>query len=572
MATDPNLLLGVFALQAGLIDGRQFVEACTAWAERRQGSLADLLAERGWLTPAGRAEVERRLEQTLSGTDDKELSHAYLTPYLPDAATADRPAARPTSAAPEVPAVGYELLGVLGKGGMGVVYRARQTTLNRLVAVKMIQPEVYAGPAELARFRTEAEAAAALQHPNIVQVHEVGTQDGRPFLALEYVDGGSLADRLEGTPLPARAAAELVETLARAIHYAHERGVVHRDLKPANVLLTAGGTPKVADFGLAKRLEGEAGQTRTGAVLGTPNYMAPEQAAGRVKEVGPAADTYGLGAILYEMLTGRPPFQGTTLLETLEQVRSQAPVPPRLLRPQVPRDLETVCLKCLEKDSARRYASARELADELRRYLNGEPIRARSFNLLDRFTRALEHRHHDVEFRSWGNLLLLLAPLVALGHLTVLAVALWGGPWLRVGIWLPIVLLTANSSLLFWHPRLRGALPTTPAVRQLWALMVSQSVGGTVSVLLVWRVVAPDLPFRELAAYPVWAILTGEVFFVLGSTYWGRCYLFGAVSFALAVLMLLRLVWAPVEMAGLAFLTITAFGLHLRRLGKPSAG
>jgi predicted Ser/Thr protein kinase len=485
--------------------------------------------------------------------------------------TADRP---PPPVAPDLPAVaGYEFLGVLGRGGMGVVYRARQTRLNRLVAVKMIQPEVYAGPAERARFRTEAEAAAGLQHANIVQVYEVGDHDGRPFLALEYVDGGSLADRLDGTPLPARAAAELVETLARAIHAAHERGVIHRDLKPANVLLTADGTPKVADFGLAKRLEGEAGQTRTGAVLGTPNYMAPEQAAGRVKEVGPATDVYGLGAILYECLTGRPPFQGTTLLETLEQVRSQAPVPPRLLQPRVPCDLETVCLKCLEKDPHRRYASARELADELRRYLNGEPIRARSFNLLERFTRALEHRHHDVEFRPWGNLILLLAPVVPLGHVSVFALALWGGPLLlRVGVLVPIVLLTLINSLLFWHPRLRGTLPTTPAVRLLWALLVSQSVGATLAVVLVYLIVDPDLPLRELAVYPVWAILMGEMFFVLGSNYWGRCYLLGVVSFALAVLMPLRLAWAPLEFAALAFVSLVAFGLHLRRLGAAGAG
>jgi serine/threonine-protein kinase len=569
MAADHNLLFGVLALQADLIDPCQFAEACAAWAERRQGSLADLLAERGWLTSAARAEVERRLEQTLSGADDEEPSHAYLTPYFPDAA----PAARPASAAPDVPAVGgYELLDVLGKGGMGVVYRARQTALNRLVAVKMIQPEVYAGPAERARFRTEAEAAAGLQHPNIVQVYEVGEHDGRPFLALEYVDGGSLADRLGGTPLPARAAAELVETLARAIHYAHERGVVHRDLKPANVLLTAGGTAKVADFGLAKRLEGEAGQTRTGAVLGTPNYMAPEQAAGRVKEIGPAADVYGLGAILYELLTGRPPFQGTTLLETLEQVRSQTPVPPRLLRPQVPRDLETVCLKCLEKDPGRRYASARDLADELRRYLNGEPIRARSFNLLERFTRALEHRHHDVEFRSWGNLLLLIAPLVGLGHLSVFALALWGGPLLRVGVLLPLVLLAVINGLLFWHPRFRGTLPTTPAVRQLWALQLSQGLGGLLAIVLVYQIVSPDLPLRELAMYPVWAIIIGEMFFVLGSTYWGRCYVFGVISFALSVLMPLHLAWAPAALGGLACVSLAAFGLHLRRLGKPGAG
>jgi serine/threonine-protein kinase len=237
----------------------------------------------------------------------------------------DQPQPRP----PTVPApAGYAILGVLGRGGMGVVYQARQVSLKRLVALKMILAGPHAGPAELARFRTEAEAVARLQHPNIVQIHEVGQQAGAPFFSLEFVDGGSLAQKLRGQPLPGRQAAELVETLARAVHHAHQRGVVHRDLKPANVLLMADGTPKVTDFGLAKRLEGDAGQTQSGAVMGTPSYMAPEQAAGKGKEVGPPADVYALGAILYECLTGRPPFRGETLMATLQQVLTEEPVPP----------------------------------------------------------------------------------------------------------------------------------------------------------------------------------------------------------------------------------------------------
>jgi eukaryotic-like serine/threonine-protein kinase len=276
----------------------------------------------------------------------------------------------------------YELLEELGRGGMGVVYRARQAGLDRVVAVKVILAGEHAGPEEVARFRTEAKAAARLQHPNVVQIHEVEEQDGRPYLALEYVDGGSLHKKLAGGPLPPRQAAELVEALARAMHYAHQRGVIHRDLKPANVLLTADGVPKVSDFGLAKRLreaEGAttAGRTPTGAVLGTPSYMPPEQAWGMPGEVGPAADVYALGAILYEALTGRPPFQAASVLEVLEQVWSQEPVAPTRLQPRLPRDLETVCLKCLEKEPVRRYASAEALAEDLRRYLAGEPVQAR---------------------------------------------------------------------------------------------------------------------------------------------------------------------------------------------------
>jgi serine/threonine protein kinase len=287
---------------------------------------------------------------------------------------------------------------VLGRGGMGVVYKARQTNLKRLVALKMILAGSHAGQADLARFRVEAEAVARLQHPNIVQIYEVNEAGGLPYFSLEYVDGGSLAKQLAGTPMRARQAAELLETLARAVHHAHRREIVHRDLKPANVLLTRGGVPKVADFGLAKRLEAEGEHlTRSGAVMGTPSYMAPEQAEGKAKFIGPAADVYALGAILYEMLTGRPPFRAETPLDTILQVISEEPVPPRLLQSRVPRDLETICLKCLEKRPALRYPSAKALADDLRRFLNGEPIQARSLGVVGRAWRwAKAHPGYSV--------------------------------------------------------------------------------------------------------------------------------------------------------------------------------
>jgi WD40 repeat protein len=279
---------------------------------------------------------------------------------------------------------------------MGVVYRARQVALKRLVALKMILSGSYAGDEEVARFKSEAEAVARLQHPNIVQIYEIGEAEGRPFFALEYVEGGSLNKKLNGTPLPAREAACLVESLARAMHAAHERGIVHRDLKPANILLAGGGNeppdegspgnahallagyiPKISDFGLAKQLDAEKGQTQSGAIVGTPSYMAPEQAQGRTRDIGPASDVYALGAILYELLTGRPPFRGASVAETLEQVRTQEVVSPARLQVKLPRDLETICLKCLEKQPHRRYGSARDLADDLGRFQAGRPIWAR---------------------------------------------------------------------------------------------------------------------------------------------------------------------------------------------------
>jgi WD40 repeat protein len=278
---------------------------------------------------------------------------------------------------PAVP--GYEILGELGHGGMGVVYKARHEGLNRLVALKMIRPG--GDIEERARFKAEAEAVARLQHPNIVQIHEVGEAGGRPYCVLEFVEGGGLAQKLASQPLVSREAARLVEALARAMQLAHSRNLVHRDLKPANVLLTADGVPKITDFGLARQLDSDSGLTQTGAVVGTPSYMAPEQASGRRQDVGSAADVYALGAILYECLTGRPPFKGATVLETLDQVRHQEPVPPGRLQPRVPRDLETVCLKCLGKLPAQRYESAAALADDLHRFLHDQPVRARRLGL-----------------------------------------------------------------------------------------------------------------------------------------------------------------------------------------------
>jgi WD40 repeat protein/tetratricopeptide (TPR) repeat protein len=279
---------------------------------------------------------------------------------------------------------GYEILAELGRGGMGVVYRARHLKLNRVVALKMVLAGGHAGPDDLARFLAEAEAVAALQHPHIVQLYDFGQHDGLPFFTLEFVPGGSLADKLNGAPLPPKEAARLVEQLAHGVHYAHGKGIVHRDLKPANVLLAEDGTPKVTDFGLAKRVEVGSGLTATGAILGTPSYMTPEQAGGQGKRVGPAADVYALGAVLYECLTGRPPFRAATTLDTILQVVGAEPVSVRQLQPGVPADLETVCHRCLQKEPAKRYASALELAEDLRRFRADQPVRARPVGSAER--------------------------------------------------------------------------------------------------------------------------------------------------------------------------------------------
>jgi serine/threonine-protein kinase len=291
---------------------------------------------------------------------------------------------------------------------MGVVYQARQTRLHRVVALKMVLAGAHAGAEQLARFHTEAEAVAHLQHPHIVQIYEVGEHDGLPFFSLEFVDGPSLAEWIKGQPQQVDAAARMCQRLARAMAYAHQHGIIHRDLKPANVLLTSEGEPKITDFGLAKRLESDASQTRSGTLMGTPNYMAPEQARGDIREVGPLADVYALGVILYEMLTGRTPFLGASILDTLHLVRTQEPVPPSRLQPKVPRDLETICLKCLEKEPAKRYASAQELAEDLDHFLAGEPIKARPVSAPERLWRWCR-RNRRVAALSAAVLLLLVS-------------------------------------------------------------------------------------------------------------------------------------------------------------------
>ena len=286
---------------------------------------------------------------------------------------------------------GYEFEAVLGHGGMGVVYKARQQRLNRFVAVKMIRSGSLARPEDLARFRIEAETVANLCHANIIQIFDVGEIGGLPYVALELLEGGSLDAVLAGTPHPEADSAQMVATLARAIHVAHQAGIIHRDLKPSNVLFSADGTPKITDFGLAKRLE-EEGHTETGQVMGSPSYIPPEQAEGRAKEATPATDVYALGAILYEMLTGRPPFKGGTPMETLIKVIREDPVAPSRLQSQLSRDLETICLKCLAKEPQKRYATAQALALDLDRYLSGQRVQAQRRPIWERAIKLVRRR------------------------------------------------------------------------------------------------------------------------------------------------------------------------------------
>ncbi len=401
----------------------------------RSWLLAELLAlEVELRQAAGDQPTEAEYLQAFPGEGDRDIIAAAFR----RCADLEREATPAHPAAPRIE--GYDILDVLGRGGMGVVYKARDLRLKRLVALKMIRAGDRAGAEHLARFRAEAEMVARLQHPNIVQIFEVGEQDGQPYLAFEFIEGKTLADFAGREPQPPRVAAELLEALARAMNYAHQQGVIHRDLKPTNVVLAVGGgrwevgrkeedsispsslptahrplpTVKITDFGLAKDLAGDLERTSTGAILGTPLYMSPEQADGR-RDIGPASDIYSLGAILYVLLTGRPPFQGTTPLSTLKMVVNADPVPPCHMLPHLARDLETICLKCLHKDPARRYATAGALADDLRRYLNNEPILARPSGRIEKGWRWCR-RNPAVAMLLASVLVVLVAGVVVSSH------------------------------------------------------------------------------------------------------------------------------------------------------------
>jgi predicted Ser/Thr protein kinase len=466
----------------------------------------------------------------------------------------------------------YELVTELGRGGMGVVYRAKQHRLDRTVAVKMLLTNAVASASDLQRFRTEVEATAHLQHPHIVRVYEVGEADGCPFYSMDYIDGPSLAQRLRDGPLPGKVAARYLVTIAQAVQHAHDRGILHRDLKPSNILLDAADRPYVTDFGLAKRVASDSRQTHTGAILGTPSYMAPEQAAAS-KELTPAADVYGLGAVLYELVTGRPPFRAETPLDTLLQVIEREPAPPRLLNPKIDPDLETICLKCLDKVPHGRYATAQELAADLERYLAGESISARSVNLLDRLARAVGHSSFGTEFHNWGTLLLCIGIVIFVCHAAAFLGSQAGLPfWFR---WITGGLQFVLIGVAFWRHRPGRFLPTTSSERQLWSIWIGYLLAYAIAAVIALQRADREVVVRRLAGqgeagewflYPYSAMLSGFAFFVMGCNYWGGCYVVGLGFFVLAAVMPLNLAWAPLEFASLWSATLIVLGTRLRRL------
>jgi serine/threonine protein kinase len=499
----------------------------------------------------------------------------------------DAPTAPVTLCRPTVP--GYVILEELGRGGMGVVYKAWHESLKRPVALKMILIGDQASEEHRARFRIEAEAVARLQHPGIVQIYDIGEHQGRPYLAFEYMGGGSLDLRLAGKPLPSREAAALVEALARAMHFAHQRDVIHRDLKPANVLLPEpeplrdednrppsmigignerwAMAVKITDFGLAKQLDADSGRTQCGDVIGTPSYMAPEQASARNDAVGPHTDVWALGAILYESLTGRPPFCGETPQATVNQVVEQDPVPPRLMNPRVDRDVEVICLKCLEKSSGDRYHTSEELAEDLARYRRGEPIQARSMNLLDRLVRAVGRSQDDAEFYTWGPMLLWFGVTLFFCQSTVAALVAFVPMDDAFGWILGVrgVQFLMMAGIFYWH-RAPAVLPRSAAERQLWAIWLGYLAATAIIVLSNYQLARNGVVADDLAFYPLWSTLSGLAFFVMGSSYWGRLYVVGGGFFVLALLMPFQLAWAPLEFGIVWAASLIGISFHLRHL------
>lgn len=429
----------------------------------------------------------------------------------------------------------YELLEELGRGGMGVVYRARQMSLNRVVAIKMILRGDLASTSDLDRFRAEAEAAARLDHPSIVPVYEVGQQQGRPYFSMKYIRGRTLSQVLADGPLPPREAAKILAAVARAIHFAHSRGVLHRDLKPSNVILDEFDLPHVMDFGLAKQTNDAASLTKTGAVLGTPAYMAPEQAAGARGVVGPASDVYSLGVILYHMLTGRPPFQAASPVDTVLMVLEQDPVPPRVLNPKANRDLEMIALRCLQKPPDLRYATAEALASDLTAFLNDESISARSGRFAQVLANWLRETHHAPVLENWG--LLWMWHSLALFGVCLLTNALY---WLGLRndsdrIWY-FALWTAGLgawAAVFWALRRRMG-PVTFVERQIAHLWAGSMICiGALFPLEAWL----HLPVLTLS--PILGLVNGLVFLAKAGILSGAFYVQALLLFMTAGAMAL---------------------------------
>jgi len=459
----------------------------------------------------------------------------------------------------------YELFEELGRGGMGVVWRAREMARDRIVALKQLVRGLASTPQDIERFRVESQAAAGLAHPHIVPVFQVGECDGQPYFTMQYIEGTTLARKLADGPLPAQNAARLLIPVCRAVHYAHDRGVLHRDLKPSNILIDRQGNPYVSDFGLAKRIDVDPTLTPSGAFLGTPSYMPPEQAgnssSGRRAPLGPAADVYSLGAILYHMLTGRPPFQAATAIETMLLALEHDPMPPRALNPRVDSDLEMIALKCLQKSPALRYPSAAALAEDLESFLRGDPVSARSTSLRALAARLMGETHHAPVLENWG--------LLWIYHSIALLVFFGTTNWLYLqGVtarWPYVLIFTVGLcgwAALFWALRRRGG-PIRFVERQLAHIWGAGIVSINLIFLVEWLL---DLPVLKLA--PMIAVTNGMLFMIKAGILSGGYYLQAGLTFLAIFPMVAFPRFAPLifGVVAAACFFLTGLKYRLRRL------
>lgn len=424
----------------------------------------------------------------------------------------------------------YQLLEHVGQGGMGIVFRAKQISLGREVAIKMIQRNRLNSPEDHQRFLAEAEATARLEHPGIVQVYEAGEFEGTPYFSMQFIRGETLAQRLQNGPLPQRQAALLMAAVSRAIDYAHKQGILHRDIKPSNIILDEGGTVRVTDFGLAKFCGTNDHLTRTGAILGTPSYMSPEQASGRSSQLGPTSDVYSLGTVLYHLLTGRPPIVADSPLELALKVLEQEPVPPRVLEPKIDRDLEMVVVRCLQKPPDLRYATAAELADDLEAFLRDEPITARSGHFTQVLARVLRETHHAAVLENWG-LLWMWHSMVLLIWCILTETLDWYGIQSRMayaGLW--TVGLGAWAAV-FWVMRRRMG-PVTFVERQIAHIWGASMIAIAMLFPFEWW-----LDLKPLTLSPLLGVITGMVFLVKAGMLSGAFYVQAGFLFLTSVFM-----------------------------------
>ncbi len=468
----------------------------------------------------------------------------------------------------------YTVLEEVGRGGMGIIFKARHNTLGRIVALKLIRAGELADDEQIRRFQAEAQAAAQLDHPGIITVYETGRHGPHHFMAMAFVEGRSLNHRLAQWAFPPPEAARCIQRAAEAVQYAHDRDIIHRDIKPQNILYGEDGQPRIADFGLAKKQHADHSLTATGAVLGTPAYMPPEQASGKMESVGKPADIYSLGATLYFLLTGKPPFEANNVVDLLMKVLDDEPVVPREINPNVPRDLEAICLKCMSKQPESRYESAAALAEDLRRFQDGETISISSGDWTAALVQTLTRSRDDVKYKDWAIVLFEFAAIVWLTDFVVFLRCLYEWPYGHLIIGTARVIQFVSMGWICWRHRVFQQGAANASAQHMLSLWIGFLVACNVTAVTVFQsaaVLHPDKQVELRVCYPYFASLSGLLFFALGRNFWGACYAFGVLFFVMALAMPHMIAVAPLLFGTVWAGILITLGVRLRRLAIQDA-